>query len=75
MKIIAEGVEQFEQVLYLRDMGITAAQGFCFAPPLAASLFVQLVQAADKRATPASQDALPDPFKTYGSTAGRSKVA
>lgn len=75
MRIVAEGVEQFEQMIYLRDMGITAAQGYCFAPPLPAALFVQLVQAADKRATPDGQEALPDPFKTYGTAAGRSKVA
>lgn len=75
MKIIAEGVEQFEQVTYLRDIGITAAQGYCFAPPLAASLFVQLVQAVDKRATPAGQDARPDPLKTHGAAADRTKVA
>ena len=34
MDVIAEGVESFEQVLHLRDLGIRAAQGFVFAPPL-----------------------------------------
>ena len=34
MDVIAEGVESFEQVLRLRDLGIRAAQGFVFAPPL-----------------------------------------
>ena len=30
MDVIAEGVESFEQVLHLRDLGIRAAQGFVF---------------------------------------------
>ena len=47
MDIIAEGVENFEQVVYLRDRGIRAAQGFVFAPPLPGSSFLQLVDAID----------------------------
>ena len=30
MQIIAEGVETFEQVVYLRDLGISSAQGYVF---------------------------------------------
>ena len=37
MDIVAEGVESFEQVVLLRDLGIQAAQGYVFAPPLPAS--------------------------------------
>ena len=37
MEIIAEGVETFDQVTYLRDRGIGAAQGYVFAPPLPGS--------------------------------------
>jgi len=47
MDIIAEGVESFEQVVLLRDLGIRAAQGYVFAPPLPASSFLQLVEAID----------------------------
>ena len=47
MEIIAEGVESFEQVVHLRELGIRAAQGFVFAPPLPGSAFLQLVEAID----------------------------
>jgi sensor c-di-GMP phosphodiesterase-like protein len=47
MQIVAEGVENFEQVTYLREHGISAAQGFVFAPPLPGSAFLQLVAAMD----------------------------
>ena len=47
MDVIAEGVESFEQVLRLRDLGIRAAQGFVFAPPLPSSAFLQLVETID----------------------------
>jgi predicted signal transduction protein with EAL and GGDEF domain len=47
MSIVAEGVEDFEQVLYLREHGITSVQGFVFSPPLPGSAFLQLVDAID----------------------------
>jgi sensor c-di-GMP phosphodiesterase-like protein len=47
MEIIAEGVETFDQVTYLRDRGISAAQGFVFAPPLPVGSFLQLLDAMD----------------------------
>jgi predicted signal transduction protein with EAL and GGDEF domain len=47
MQVIAEGVENFEQVTYLREHGITAAQGYVFAPPLPGSVFLELVKAID----------------------------
>jgi sensor c-di-GMP phosphodiesterase-like protein len=47
MEIIAEGVETFDQVTYLRERGIIAAQGYVFAPPLPASTFLQLLEAMD----------------------------
>jgi len=47
MDIVAEGVENFEQVVHLRDLGIRAAQGYVFAPPLPGSAFLQLVEAID----------------------------
>jgi len=45
MDVVAEGVENFEQVLKLRDLGILAAQGHVFCPPLPGSSFLQLVEA------------------------------
>jgi sensor c-di-GMP phosphodiesterase-like protein len=47
MDIVAEGVETFDQVVQLRDLGIRAAQGHVFAPPLPCSSFLQLVEAMD----------------------------
>jgi len=60
MEIVAEGVETFDQVTYLRERGIVAAQGFVFAPPLAAATFLQLLEAMDPVAqTPAQGAAAP----------------
>ncbi len=47
MELVAEGVEAMEQVEYLRRRGVTAAQGFLFAPPLPARAFLDLVAAMD----------------------------
>jgi sensor c-di-GMP phosphodiesterase-like protein len=47
MQIVAEGVERIDQVEYLREHGITAAQGFLFAPPLPGSAFLRLANAID----------------------------
>jgi len=47
MEVVAEGVETFEQVLFLRDLGVRCAQGFVFAPPLSASAFLELLNAID----------------------------
>jgi sensor c-di-GMP phosphodiesterase-like protein len=75
MKIIAEGVEEFEQVMYLRDLGIVAAQGYCFAPPLPGSVFVQLVQAIDARGAKGSADELTGSSKNYVSAVARIAAA
>ncbi|MXN64505.1 EAL domain-containing protein [Stappia sp. GBMRC 2046] len=45
MGIIAEGVENVEQIERLRALGVSAAQGFVFAPALPAKLFLELAQA------------------------------
>ncbi|MGZ5807729.1 MAG: EAL domain-containing protein [Croceibacterium sp.] len=55
MEIIAEGVETFDQVTYLRERGIGAAQGYVFAPPLPAGTFLQLLGAMDPIAGAAGQ--------------------
>ena len=47
MEVVAEGVETFEQVVHLRELGIRAAQGFVFAPPLPTQAFLQLVDIID----------------------------
>ena len=47
MDVVAEWVETFEQVVHLRELGIRAAQGYVFAPPLPTAAFLQLVEAID----------------------------
>ncbi|HEX3441441.1 MAG TPA: EAL domain-containing protein [Pseudolabrys sp.] len=47
MDVVAEGVENFEQVTHLRELGIRSAQGYVFAPPLPGKAFLQLVEAID----------------------------
>ena len=58
MQIVAEGVENFEQVVYLRDHGISSAQGFVFAPPLPATAFIQLIEAIDPVTSKAPREVL-----------------
>jgi sensor c-di-GMP phosphodiesterase-like protein len=58
MQIVAEGVETFEQVTYLRDHGISSAQGFVFSPPLPATAFVQLIEAIDPMGAKAPREVL-----------------
>ncbi|HWP25755.1 MAG TPA: EAL domain-containing protein [Xanthobacteraceae bacterium] len=57
MEIVAEGVETFEQVVQLRNLGIRAAQGHVFAPPLPRSSFIQLIEAIDP--LPRTSSAMP----------------
>jgi sensor c-di-GMP phosphodiesterase-like protein len=47
MQIVAEGVERVDQVEYLREHGISAVQGYVFAPPLPGPAFVTLIEAID----------------------------
>ena len=47
MDVVAEGVENFEQVVYLRELGVRSAQGYVFAPPLPGKAFLQLIEALD----------------------------
>ncbi len=47
MDVVAEGVENFEQVMHLRNLGVRSAQGYVFAPPLPGTSFLQLVEAMD----------------------------
>ena len=44
MGIVAEGVETTQQIERLRELGVTAAQGYVFAPALAGSVFIELTK-------------------------------
>ena len=48
MELIAEGVETFEQAQYLRERGVSGAQGYVFAPPLPGASFKALIAAMDR---------------------------
>jgi sensor c-di-GMP phosphodiesterase-like protein len=56
MEVVAEGVETFEQVEYLRVKGITVAQGYIFAPPLPGGSYGALIEAAEKPQPKAKDD-------------------
>ena len=45
MQVVAEGVETFRQLDYLREHGADSAQGYLFSPPLPAYAFLDLVAA------------------------------
>lgn len=47
MGIIAEGVENQEQVDSLRKLGISAAQGYFFSPPLPPEKYIDLVRRSE----------------------------
>jgi len=47
IEVVAEGVETFEQVEYLRAKGIRVAQGYVFAPPLPGSSYAALLEAME----------------------------
>src|SRR6185436_583828 len=66
MDVVAEGVENFEQVMHLLTLGVRAAQGYVFAPPLPGSSFLQLVEALDPL-QPASFE--------FGGTSGAERMA
>ncbi len=44
MGIIAEGVEQLEQIERLRELGVTAAQGYYFAAPMPAKQYLEFAE-------------------------------
>jgi sensor c-di-GMP phosphodiesterase-like protein len=73
MDIVAEGVENFEQVAYLRDHGIRLAQGYVFAPPLPGTSFLQLLEAADP--VPAEAEGGPAAVARYISARNRAALA
>jgi sensor c-di-GMP phosphodiesterase-like protein len=75
MQIIAEGVEGFGQVTYLREHGISAAQGYVFAPPLPGSAFLRLVKAIDPLSAETAEDKLADAPQNIIVTFDRSAAA
>lgn len=79
MQIVAEGVERTDQVEYLREHGITAAQGYLFAPPLPAAAFAKLTEAINPLAPHADDSAhaakAPKAPKDVATVAGRLAAA
>jgi EAL domain-containing protein (putative c-di-GMP-specific phosphodiesterase class I) len=67
MEIVAEGVESFDQVVKLRDLGVTSAQGYVFAPPLPGPSFLKLIEAMD----PIGGEAAETPAPQYMSARNR----
>jgi sensor c-di-GMP phosphodiesterase-like protein len=61
MDIVAEGVEKFEHVAYLREHGVRYAQGYAFAPPLPCASFLRLLEAADPLVAKPEQEDGPEP--------------
>ncbi len=47
MKIVAEGVEEYEQFVFLRELGCDELQGYLFSPPVPADQFEEML-VADK---------------------------
>jgi sensor c-di-GMP phosphodiesterase-like protein len=74
MQIVAEGVERIDQVEYLRDHGISAAQGYVFAPPLPGAAFATLIEAIDPLAKDAGKEGSESP-ESGGAVLGRLAAA
>lgn len=54
MEVVAEGVETFQQLDYLRERGADSAQGYLFSPPLPAPSFLDLVRSMEPVAAASS---------------------
>jgi len=75
MDVVAEGVENFEQVMHLRELGIRSAQGYVFAPPLPGSAFLQLVESLDPLPTQVAEEKVAGAARRYISARTRFDAA
>jgi sensor c-di-GMP phosphodiesterase-like protein len=75
MDVVAEGVENFEQVMHLRELGVRTAQGYVFAPPLPGSAFLQLVDAIDPLQAAAIEGKVAGAARRYMSARNRFSAA
>lgn len=75
MDVVAEGVETFEQVMHLRELGIRLAQGYVFAPPLPGSSFLQLIEALDPLNAAGGEEAASAEIPSYVSARIRRDAA
>jgi len=60
IRVVAEGVETAEQLVFLHKHKCDLIQGYYFSKPLAAELFADLVRAG-RRLTPSERLVVPDP--------------
>ncbi len=80
MDVVAEGVETYEQLLYLRERGVQRAQGYLFGRPVPAEEFIDLVRRTDeapvarekpsRRLAPRPERAAAGPLPAMGDAAG-----
>jgi sensor c-di-GMP phosphodiesterase-like protein len=75
MDIVAEGVESFDQVVHLRDLGIRSAQGYVFSPPLPGGAFLKLVEAIDPLPAAAMEGRVAGAARRYMSARSRFNAA
>ena len=71
MDVVAEGVETFEQVVHLRELGVRSAQGYVFAPPLPGGAFLQLIEAIDPMPAEAVEGKVAGAARRYMSARNR----
>ncbi len=54
LKVIAEGVEEMEQCIFLRDLGCDQLQGWLFSPAIDSDKFTKLLVSGEKLIIPAA---------------------
>jgi diguanylate cyclase (GGDEF)-like protein/PAS domain S-box-containing protein len=53
LSVVAEGIEQEAQLLFLQELGCAAYQGFLFSPPVPATQLLTILNGADAGRSPA----------------------